>query len=511
MTDIKAKNEMLLEALLNAAVDAIIVSDETGKIVRSNAAASAMFGYEPDEILGLNVKALMPDTMAAKHDDFMLRYLKTDEASIIGVGRDLEGQKNDGSVFPVHLSVGNADTGDQVFFVGVLHDLTERKNAETALYRSQRLEAIGQLTGGVAHDFNNLLTVIVGNLELLEPTLKTKEQSELLHDALESAEHGADLVHRLLAFARRSPLAPVPVDISVFVDRVGKILSRTLGARYELNVVPSLNIWHVHADPAQLQTAILNLALNAQDAMPDGGKLVIETSNIVIDDAFMAKEIEIEMGRYVRLSVTDTGHGMSQNELTQAFEPFFTTKPARKGTGLGLSMVYGFVKQSGGHISLYSEPGQGTTVNLYLPASDGDAVKVKDHTNDAVAGNGQTILVVEDNPAVQQISILRLEALNYSVISAYDATEALAVLSERSDIELMFTDIVMPGEMTGYDLAKTVHQKWPAIKILLTSGYAEDLLNNDVLSQSGFRLLRKPYRQADIASHIYALLSDDGK
>ncbi|MCK0103053.1 PAS domain S-box protein [Pseudohalocynthiibacter sp. F2068] len=509
MTNVTAKNEALLDALLNAAVDAIIVSDETGNIIRSNPAASKMFGYEPDEILGLNVRSLMPDKMAAKHGDFLQRYLETRETSIIGVGRDLEGQKKDGSIFPVHLSIGSAEVGRQVFFVGVLHDLTERKNAETALNRSQRLEAIGQLTGGVAHDFNNLLTVVIGNLELLEPTLRTKEQSELLNDALESAEHGADLIHRLLAFARRSPLAPVPVDISVFVDRVGKILARTIGARYDLNIVPSPNIWHVHADPAQLQTAILNLAFNAQDAMPDGGKLVIETSNIVIDDAFMAKEIEIEMGRYVRLSVTDTGHGMSQAELGQAFEPFFTTKPARKGTGLGLSMVYGFVKQSGGHVALYSEPGQGTTVNLYLPASDGDAVKVDDLTKVSVAGNGQTILAVEDNPAIQQISLLRLEALNYNVIGAADAAEALEFLADRSDIDLMFTDLVMPGDMTGYDLAKTVHEKRPRIKILLTSGYAEDLLNGGTLSKSGFRLLRKPYRQADIAAEIHALLSED--
>jgi len=509
MTDTPGKNAALLDALLDAAVDAIIVSDEKGKIVRSNPAAGTMFGYVSEDMLGLNVQILMPVTMAVRHDGFMQRYLETHEASIIGKGRDLEGQKRDGSIFPVHLSIGRAEVGDQVFFLGVLHDLTKRKNTEIALERSQRLEAIGQLTGGVAHDFNNLLTVIVGNLELLEPSLSTKDQAELLHEALESAELGADLVRRLLAFARKSPLAPVPVDISVFVDRVGAILRRTLGARYELSVVSSQDIWHVHADPAQLQTTILNLTLNAQDAMPDGGKLVIETSNIVIDDAFMAEEVDVEMGRYVRLSVTDTGHGMTPEKLRYAFEPFFTTKPTGKGTGLGLSMVYGFVKQSGGHVALYSEPDQGTTVNLYLPASDGYAVKVDDRTRVSVAGNGQTILAVEDNPAVQQISLLRLEALNYNVIGATDAAEALEILADRSDIDLMFTDLVMPGDMTGYDLAKTVHEKWPRIKILLTSGYAEDLLNGGTLSKSGFRLLRKPYRQADIAAEINALLSED--
>lgn len=473
-------------------------------MIRVNPAACALFGYPVAEMLGKNLGILMTQDMAAQHDGFMRHHLETGENRIIGIGRELEGKRQDGSTFPLHLSIGRAEIDEQPVFVGIMHNLTRRKHSEMALEQSQRMEAIGRLTGGVAHDFNNLLTVITGNLELLDDKLTADTERELLRDALSAAELGAELTGRLLAFARRGLLTPNLLDANKIVTRVVGLLQHTIGPRVEIKTALAPDVWAVCADQTQLQTALINLAANALDAMPDGGTLVFETQNVTIDDTYIAQEIDIKTGHYLRISVTDTGQGMDPDIVRHVFEPFYTTKPVGKGTGLGLSMVYGFVKQSGGHSTLYSEIGQGTTVGLYFPANIDPAA------NPEIAplakgkhlpqGRGQVVLVVEDDPKVRRLSVARIEALGYKVLAAANAAKALEVMAGSTPIDLVFTDLVMPGDMAGYGLAQHVRATYPQTRILLTSGYAEDVVQANALVDSGFELLRKPYRQADLAA-----------
>ena len=499
----------LLVALLDAAVDAIIVSDKLGVIVRANQAAADLFRYPLGQFAGQNVRVLMPAGMAARHDGFMHHHLDTGEKRIIGIGRDVEGLRGDGSVFPLHLSVGKAEIEGEVAFVGILHDQTRRRAAEEAAARSQRLDAIGRMTGGIAHDFNNLLTVIIGNLELLEMAETGNKSKALISDALRAAELGADLTSRLMVFSRQSPLRLQAIDLNGTLSDSLAMLKRTTRADCQLEVALADPLWPAHADPSQLQTAILNLVINAQDAMPSGGRIILESCNVTIDDRYVEQEIEASPGDYVRLSISDNGEGMTPEIRRRALEPFFTTKSVGKGTGLGLSAVYGFVKQSGGHMTIYSEPGQGTTISLYFPASVSASIDPAPAHIDAspvpVFGSGQIVLVVEDDPGVMRLSELRISNLGFTCITAPTADAAWDIVTARDDITLVFADLVMPGTMSGYDLAKRLSAERHGIKILLTSGFSDGLVQDDRLGAE-YQILRKPYRQADLASAIQAVL-----
>ncbi|MEM9011059.1 MAG: PAS domain S-box protein [Pseudomonadota bacterium] len=497
--------EAVLNAVFDAAVDAILVADADGVITRANAATGRLFGYAPAEMVGENVRLLMPPKFADAHDDYMAHHRETGEERIIGIGRAVQGMRKDGTVFPVHLSVGRAMMDDGPVFVGILHDLSDRQAAEEALARSQRLDAVGQMTGGIAHDFNNLLTIIIGNLELLQSRAGARFD-DLIRDALEAAELGSDLTNRLLTFARKGDLSPRVLDLAETCDEVVSILSRTLGEHYRINCDHVPGLPRINVDPGQLQTAILNLALNARDAMPKGGSLALRTDAIRIDDAYIAQETDIAPGRYVRLSVSDTGTGMDDNAKQRAFEPFFTTKPAGKGTGLGLSMIYGFVRQSGGHVTLYSELGKGTTFALYFPVAEpGTAAEAKSGADPLLRGRGQVILVVEDNDQVRRLSIARLRDLGYNPIPASSGDAALHILKDIGSVDLVFTDLVMPGSLNGYQLASEVQSLFPEIKILLTSGYASDVVLPKG-AEAGFPILRKPYRLPDLAKRLGELL-----
>jgi PAS domain S-box-containing protein len=501
----------LLVALLDAAVDAIIVSDRTGTIVRINQAAADLFRHPHEAMIGQNVRVLMPADMSARHDGFMHRHLEIGEKRIIGIGREVEGLRGDGSVFPLHLSVGKAEIAGEVTFVAILHDLTRRRVAEEALVRSQRMDAVGRMTGGIAHDFNNLLTVITGNLELLEMTETSARSKALISDALGAAELGADLTSRLMVFSRKSALRPEAVDLRETVEQSMALLRRTIAAHCVIHTAIPDHLWQIKADPMQLQTAILNLALNAQDAMPQGGRILVEARNAVVDDKYVAQDIDVSLGNYVRLSVSDTGQGMTPEARERALEPFFTTKPIGKGTGLGLSMVYGFVRQSGGHVTIYSELGQGTTVSLYFPALAGDPV-TKDASGlatpqSSVIADERLVLVVEDDPAVRRLSEARIIELGFNCIAAASGDEAAEILKARDDIALVFTDLVMPGKLSGYDLAKLIAAQKPHVKVLLTSGFSEGMLRDGRIG-SEFPILRKPYRQADLEREIRAIMGD---
>ena len=500
----------LLLALLDAAADAIVVADSAGTILRVNQAAAGLFGHLTDSLTGQNVRALMPDVMAEQHDGYMHHYLNTGEKRIIGIGRDVEGQRADGTVFPVHLSVGRADIDGAVAFVAILHDMTRRKAAEEAAARSQRMDAIGQMTGGIAHDFNNLLTVVIGNLELLNMAETSDKSRALIADALEAAELGADLTSRLMVFARKSSLRAEPIALNGVVAQSLAMLRRTIGAQITVEAALADDLWTTCADGTQVQTAVLNLALNAQDAMPEGGRIFIETRNMVLDDTYIAQEIGVVPGRYVRLSVSDTGEGMAPDVSSRAMEPFFTTKPVGKGTGLGLSMVYGFVKQSGGHMTIYSEIDQGTTISLYFPvlsdALDQAAPTGQRDELSQTLGRGQLVLVVEDDPRVMRLSEARLASFGFRCITATTGDAAWQIVQDRDDIILVFTDLVMPGTLSGHDLAERIAQLRPEVRVLVTSGFSEGVLRGGRIS-SDFAILRKPYRQADLAQALTTVLA----
>ncbi|MDJ0637751.1 MAG: PAS domain S-box protein [Paracoccaceae bacterium] len=504
-----SQNDLLFDAILEAAVDAIIVADESGMMMRVNRAASRMFGYGVDSMLGQSVNMLMPDAIAERHDGFMRHHIETGEKRIIGLGRDVEGLRKDGTVFPLHLSVGRTTVDEGSLFVGILHDLSERRAAQETLARSQRLDAIGQLTGGIAHDFNNLLTVIIGNLELLEMRGADDRQLRLIRDSLESAEMGAELTSRLLVFAKKGNLKPIRSDLRALCEDTLSILQRTIGEIYTIKTEFPETVSDVLIDPVQLQSALINLALNARDAMPGGGELLISVADVVIDDTYMAQETDIEPGNYVRLFVSDDGNGMDIEAQRRAFEPFFTTKSDSGGTGLGLAMVYGFVRQSGGHITLYSEPGHGTSFGLYFPAVEDTAWSTASTLplkEPPLKGAGQTILVVEDNPKVRRLSVERIRDLGFETLEANSGDAALNMLREGARVDVVFSDLVMPGALNGYDLAERVEKDFPGIRVLLTSGYASDVVTGRMGGTADRYVLHKPYRQAELARRLQALL-----
>jgi signal transduction histidine kinase len=417
-------------------------------------------------------------------------------------------------VFPLDLAVSEFISDGKRYFAGIITDLTDRKRVEEALLdserklaQSQRLEAVGQLTGGIAHDFNNLLTVIMGNLELIEMRIENADILRMLRDAQDAAELGAKLTTRLLAFARRSHLEPELIDVNELVLNVTSMLRRALGEHISLSTVLAHGIWHVKVDPPQAESSLVNLAINSRDAMPMGGKIVVETKNVQMDEVRRGDNVELARGDYVQISISDTGMGMPAEVKERAFEPFFTTKTRGHGTGLGLSMVYGFAKQSGGHITIYSELGHGTTINIYLPRMSGDVTKVENvDVEPEQAKNERIVLVAEDDDAVRNLTVSRLKSLGYKVYEASDGPRAIKLLEDGLKIDLLFSDLVMPGGLSGREVAKRAVEIDPHILVLLTSGYAEDLIRGEDLGN--LKLLRKPYRLADLRQALETVFGD---
>jgi signal transduction histidine kinase/HAMP domain-containing protein/ActR/RegA family two-component response regulator len=396
----------------------------------------------------------------------------------------------------------------------VAHDITKRKQAEAQLRQAQKMQAIGQLTGGIAHDFNNLLAVIMGNLELLHEQLTAQPRlHELAQQALKAVDRGTYLTRRLLAFSRHQPLLAQPTDLNKLVLGMLDLMRRTLGATIQINTVLANDLWDTLVDPDQLESALLNLVINARDAMPQGGRLTLETANILIEEEYAVSQADMQPGPYVMLVVGDTGVGMPTKVLERAFEPFFTTKETGKGSGLGLSMVYGLVKQSGGHITIYSQPNQGTTVRLYLPPIETPVqTKTEPHAIDtSIRGQGETILVVEDDTEVRLFAVNALRGLGYEPLQAPDAATALQVLETTPNIILLFTDIVMPGEMDGVKLAAEAQHRYPELRVLYTSGYTEHALIGDGHQVAGVEVLTKPYRKADLGRKLQLLLGSREK
>ncbi len=371
------------------------------------------------------------------------------------------------------------------------------------LRESQRLEAVGQLTGGVAHDFNNLLTVILGNAEVLRERLGADPKLALLADmVVNAAERGAQLTHRLLAFARKQALEPQVVEVNQRVADMDAMLRRTLGEHIEIDFTQGAGLWPALVDPAQLDNALLNLCLNSRDAMPHGGRLTLETANAYLGHDYVQAHSEVNAGQYVMLAVSDNGSGIAPQHLTRVFEPFFTTKEKGKGTGLGLAMIYGFAKQSGGHVSIYSEPGQGTTVKLYLPRAGHAQGQLKLIGGGMTpSGGNETVLLVEDDMLVRRFAHEQLLALGYTVIEADNGAQALALLQAQDGVDLLFTDVVMPG-MTGKQLADQALALRPKLRVLYTSGYTENAIVHQGRLDPGVHLLTKPYRREELARRV---------
>jgi PAS domain S-box-containing protein len=493
-----------LEAVVNTAVDGVILIDVLGEVLMFNLACERLFGYRADEMIGQSVKLLMPWPYREEYERNIDSLNRTGRCTIVGT-REVVGLRKDGSTFPMDLSVGEAKQDGESTFVGVIHDLTEHKRTGEQLVQAQKMETVGRLSGGIAHDFNNLLTVIVGNAEFLREQLTAlPDLQRLAGDIGRAGDRGAELTQRLLAFSRRQTLSPVEFDCNTLLDSTHKLLWRTLREDIAITTAFDPELASAFADPAQLESAVLNLALNAQDAMPAGGRLSLTTANVSLGDC---RDVQSEMrpGQYVLIAMTDNGEGMTKEVLDRAFEPFFTTKDVGQGSGLGLSMVYGFAKQSNGHVAIYSEPGLGTTVRIYLPAALGQTIAAPvcaPMEQNALASGRETVLVVEDDQFVRSYAVNCLESLGYRTISAIDGADALQKLANGSEADVLFTDIVMPGGISGWELAERAVKARPDLHVLLTSGYALETLAASGRLPAGVAILNKPYRKADLARRL---------
>ncbi|WP_395401337.1 response regulator [Pseudoduganella sp. UC29_106] len=502
-----------------------------GRFARVNDALCQMLGRSEEDLLGLHMDDLIHPEDMAENRARVQQLLKTGEPFTL----EKRYYRPDGRWVWVSSSMSRLDDvgGRPLALIAVKTDITERRRieaalrdlndtleqrvareveerdkAEEALRQSQKMEAVGQLTGGVAHDFNNVLQIISGDLQLLQQQTRSNDVARRRVEIAQAAvDRGARLSAQLLAFARRQPLRPVVSDLGRLVINMDSLLRRALGEAIELVTVVGSGLWNTLVDPTQIENVVLNLAINARDAMGGAGRMTIELGNAVLDEYYVNKLIDVPSGQYVMLAVSDTGCGMSQEVLERAFEPFFTTKPEGQGTGLGLSMAYGFVKQSRGHIKIYSEPGQGTSVKIYLPRSMMDEEQTALRGQSApVTGGSETVLVVEDDPDVRAVVHDMLSTLGYRVLQAENGDEALLVLQAGVPVDVLFTDVVMPGKISSPELAKLARELRPGLSVLFTSGYPRNAIVHGGRLDEGLELLSKPYQRDELARKLREVL-----
>ena len=603
---------------------AVITINAMGKILHTNSATVEMFGYSESCMHGQNVSMLMPEHDRVRHDGYLQEYIRTGENRIIGKGREVEGRRADSSIFPMHLAVGRFENDGQIYFTGIVHDLTiqdlakdqasrfgriiddsineifvfsaetlkftlansgarnnlgysmqelllmtpvdikpdytvesfreliaplshgetDRLNFQTthqrkdgthynadvvlhlsdavmppefvaivqdcternamlaAVQQSQKMDSIGQLTGGIAHDFNNLLTVITGNLELLEMSTKDPDSLELIEEAISASALGANLISRLLSFARRSTLVPTRLNLNDVILDILDLLKRGVGESISFHTILEPGIWPVKLDQSQLDSALMNLVINARDAMSGNGNLTIRSSNRALSTTD-AEAFNLPAGNYAVISITDTGSGICKKDFNHVFEPFYTTKSKSRGHGLGLSMVYGFARQSGGHIFVESEVGIGACFTMLLPRDwHSNVEKEQESDNYQHVVDGARILLVEDDDSVRRLTLRRLRHMGHSVVEASSAAEALDKYREHSDFDLIFTDMVMPGTLNGLQLAQLIHKLQSDMPIIISSGYSEQLAGTDDMNELGLTVLHKPYTLESLAQTV---------
>jgi PAS domain S-box-containing protein len=484
--------------------DLILVTDTKGTFVQVSPSSMNILARRPDEMIGHTaVEFIHPDDLESTRNE--MRMARRGQQMRNFETRYLH---KDGHAVTLTWMGTWSEPVRRHFFVG--RDLTEKQAAEAQFRQAQKMEAVGQLTGGIAHDFNNILTVITGTIGILAEAVADRPELEAIARMIdEAAERGGQLTKHLLAFARKQPLQPREIDINNLVLETVKLLRPTIGEQIQIDPLLAEDVWPALVDPNQLTTAILNLALNARDAMPGGGSLAIETKNIYLDESYAEMNAEVTPGSYVMIAVSDTGSGISPKNLERVFDPFFTTKEVGKGTGLGLSMVYGLVKQSGGHIKIYSEQGHGTSVKLYLPRATGADQGANEMPALApVQGGHEAILIVEDDTLVRKFVVTQIRSLGYSTLEAANAVEALAIISSDAVIDLLFTDVIMPGAMNGRLLVDEALKRRPKLRTLFTSGYTENAIVHHGRLDSGVLLLAKPYRKPELARMIRMALDN---
>jgi PAS domain S-box-containing protein len=533
------------DAVVANAPDLIITVDQDGLIRFANPAALSELGYASEDLMGIAAKELFQTK--AQWQSVLQGAFNNSPA---GRRIDLIARRRDGT--PSHLEASTSlwASGANNFVTVILRDVNERRATNEALRKSeteardaaaalselnltlerrvqertaqlmqmeeelrqsQKMEAIGQLTGGIAHDFNNLLQGITGGLDLVKKRVmqgRFNEIDRFISGAMTSANRASALTHRLLAFSRRQPLAPKALEVNPLLASMEELLRRTLGERVIFELVTAGGLWPTKCDPNQLENAVLNLVINARDAMPDGGKLTVETGNSHLDNAYAAVHPEIEPGQYVCISVTDTGSGMSASTMEKAFEPFFTTKPIGRGTGLGLSMIYGFAKQSGGHAMIYSELGQGTTVKLYLPRFRGQVEQeeqIPDLSDIYNAHTNETVLVVEDEFVVRELIVEVLKELGYSTLEADEGPAALKIMDSKQRIDLVISDIGLPG-LNGRQIIDAARETRPSLKVLFMTGYAENAAIAAGFLEPGMSMITKPFAMEALATRIREML-----
>ncbi len=519
------------DAVMNSAPDAILTLDAQGVIQLANPAAAREFGYAPRELVDLEMAVLLdvPETWNALWTSIL-------DGNVMHRPVEVTAKRKDGSASFLEISAARWQSDTRVYVTAILRDVNERRAAEEALRhlnqtleerveertqelvraedqlrQAQKMEAVGQLTGGIAHDFNNLLTGIVGSLDLMQTRIaqgRTEHVERYTKAAMSSAQRAAALTHRLLAFARRQPLDPKPVNANQLIASMEDMLRRTIGPLHALEIVTAGGLWTTLCDPNQLESAILNLAINARDAMPEGGKLTIETTNAHLDDAYATANLDVTPGQYVAICITDTGTGMPPDVIERVFEPFFTTKPMGQGTGLGLSMVYGFAKQSEGHVKIYSELGKGTTIRIYLPRHRGAAAEETSTTRFTEvprAEAGETVLVVEDEPVIRQLIIEVLQDLGYRALEASDGPAGLKILQSPQRIDLLVTDVGLPG-INGRQLADAARENRSNLKVLFITGYAENAMLANGFLDPGMEMITKPFAVEALATRIRSMI-----
>jgi hypothetical protein len=503
------KSGQLVTALLESASQAIVSIDRGGRIVLANRRTEEIFGYSGEELLGARIEMLLPESKRASHSHDRDNFFARPRTRPMGIGMDLAGRRKDGSEVPVEVSLSYVEVDEGTFAIAFVSDISQRKRLEEQLLHAQKMEAVGRLAGGVAHDFNNMLTVISGYNRMILDELSTMDPLRgYAEEILKAADRAAALTNQLLAFSRRQIMQPRVINVNAVLIQTQKMLQRLIGEDIELILDLGVDIRNIKADPGHVEQAIVNLAVNARDAMPMGGHLRIETADVVLDETYARTHMGVKPGEFTMIAVSDDGHGMDAETRRHIFEPFFTTKEKGKGTGLGLATVYGIVKQTGGDIWVYSEPGQGTTFKLYFP-------RVFEPVSDSAGSDpsatrqsgGETVLVVEDEQAVRDLTVRILQQLGYTILTASSGGEALEISQTHAGhIDLLLTDVVMP-QMSGRQLADHLRESRPKTKVLFLSGYTENTVVHHGVLDAGVDFLPKPFSRENLSKKLREVLA----